>query len=502
MKCLTCGKVYTTRSSYYSHRRKRHPKLPRVEDIYRRGQKVHSGITNKSQLTKEGAAGKTTGSRRIGGSTGARSNVTNGSDISVKNVVNIKRKGDKIENITVKLSNTKESRRRRKAVGKNVVNVQEEDLDKLKEVANIVSSLETSPQTKSQKSPDIKVKQAKAAGNNKTKGTLKVRLKQPRDKSKKSKPKESKDTNKKKKERKRRKLDIASTPNKAAKLASVTDLLVKKKTQSRKKKATPETIKGEVKEINVSATSPSVQNNTVTKTNRRKSQSPKKSTGPRYSPLAIPRRDLNEAPITVVSPGSEERSLVQVAPVLTMKAYNSEGRPIHVKFVPVLAQTEDGEGSSGLTTEEVCETIQKQALDIAARVKDELVSSGVRVSSTSTEKSDYLGQKLIQGQSPRSKEINISPLISGGILNNSTTTQNSTQEENNNDLISSEPLDLSISSNNNNDKTLPDSTDNTTDYDPENVINITPIEYTSGLKSKNDGWVVPRKRLPEERTTP
>ena len=31
------------------------------------------------------------------------------------------------------------------------------------------------------------------------------------------------------------------------------------------------------------------------------------------------------------------------------------------------------------------------------------------------------------------------------------------------------------------------------DYDPENVIDITPIEYPSGRKSKNDGWVVPQR---------
>ena len=484
--------MYTTRSSYYSHRRKRHPKLPRVEDIYRRAQKIHSGIANKhntdkSQSTKEGAGGRV--GKRVGGSTGAKSSVINETDIVAKNVVNIKRKGNAIENITVKLSNTKENKRARKTTVKSDGNHEEGDLDKLKEVAGIVHNLKTSPKAKSQKSPESKVKkQSKVAENTKKKGSIKVKLKQPEEKAKRAKSKGREKKNKESKETKRKKSTTVSSPKKVSKLDSVTESLVKKKTQGRKKKGA--ITNEDQKETDSNTATQSVPNTAGPKANRRKSKSPKKSTGPRFSPLAIP--IPNDEPVTDVSPGSEERSLVQVAPVLSMKAYDNEGRPIHVKFVPVLAQTEGGEGTSSLSTEEVCESIQKQALDIAARVKDELVSSGVRVSSTSTEKSVYLGQRLIQGQSPRAKEVNISPLISCGVLNNNSGNGRSTQEENNNEVNSSEPLDLSISSSNNkNRKTELSSSD--FDYDPENVINITPIEYPSGRKSKSDDWVVPER---------
>ena len=99
-----------------------------------------------------------------------------------------------------------------------------------------------------------------------------------------------------------------------------------------------------------------------------------------------------------------------------------------------------------MSTDEICASIQKQALDIAARVKDELISSGVRVSSTSTENSsDYLSK--VDHQSPNSKQINISPLLPSNRNSNIATQETvGAVEENNNELVCAEPLDLSISS--------------------------------------------------------
>ena len=513
MKCLACGKVYTTRSSYYSHRRKRHPKLPRVEDIYRRGQKIHSGIgnkhtTDKSQLSKEGAGGKLTTNRRTGGKTGEgtkstkRSALANNPNIAAKDVVNIKTKGDTIENITIRLPGACEAKKRKKSAVK-VATMDEgamRDAEKLKDVANIVDNLKKSPKSKLKKSSKSKEKDDTKT---KAKVSLKVKLKKPKEKHKKVKTRKTDKPKEIKQEPKRKKTpkepvggdtdEIKASPKKKKKTST-------KKHES-KQKSTPGVKNDERTETPKSGSSSpeALPNSSATKANRRKSSSPRKSTGLRFSPLAIPERGSGAEQISGSSPGSEERALVQVAPVLSMKAYNSEGRPIHVKFVPVLAQSEDGEGSPGLSTDEICASIQKQALDIAARVKDELISSGVRVSSTSTENSsDYLSK--VDHQSPNSKQINISPLLPGNRNSNSSAQEiDATVEENNNELICAEPLDLSISSNKNkksNNKNTSDQSLNsnvTMEYDPENVIDITPIEYPSGRKYKNDGWVVPQR---------
>ena len=512
MKCLACGKVYTTRSSYYSHRRKRHPKLPRVEDIYRRGQKIHSGIgnkhaTDKSQLTKEGARGKLTTNKRIGGRTGEgtksvkSSALANNPNIAAKDVVNIKTKGDAIENITIRVPGASGGKRRKKSAKKATANDDDarKDAEKLEAVANIVEDLKMSPKSKIKKSSKIKEKEG---GKTKAKGSLKVKLKKPKEKDKKvktrkmDKQKEPRQGTKRKKTSKEPKAgdtgELEASPKKKKKKATKEHESKKGSTPGVKHEAQTETPKS-------GSSSPEVPNS-ATKVNRRKSSSPRKSTGPRFSPLVMPERGSSPEPINGSSPGSEERALVQVAPVLSMKAYNSEGRPIHVKFVPVLAQSEDGDGSPGLSTDEICASIQKQALDIAARVKDELISSGVRVSSTSTENSsDYLSK--VNHQSPNSKQINISPLLPNNRNSNIATQEIvGPVEENNNELVCAEPLDLSISSNNknkkNNSKTKSEQSSNNDvvmDYDPENVIDITPIEYPSGRKPKNDGWVVPQR---------
>ena len=508
MKCLACGKVYTTRSSYYSHRRKRHPKLPRVEDIYRRGHKIHSGtgnkhVTDKSQLTKEGAGGKLTTNRRIGGRTGEGTKSTknaalaNNPNIAAKDVVNIKTKGDTIENITIRLPGASEGKRRKRAARKVAATDEDatKDAEKLKAVANIVYNLTTSSK-KSSKSKE------KDGGKTKAKGSLKVKLKKPKGdkKVKKGKP----DTKKGEKQGTKRKKtmkdppvgdtdEIGTSPKKKRKTRTKKHESKKKSVVNQEQPETPKSGSSSPEAVAVPDSS--------TKVSRRKSSSPRKSTGPRFSPSVMPERGSTSEPINGSSSGSEERALVQVAPVLSMKAYNSDGKPIHVKFVPVLAQSEDCEGSPGLSTDEICASIQKQALDIAARVKDELISSGVRVSSTSTENSsDYLSQ--VDHQSPNSKQINISPLLPGNRnFNTATQEKDGTVEENNNELVSAEPLDLSMSSNNKNKKNNSNKTkseqksngDVTMDYDPENVIDITPIEYPHGRKSKNDGWVVPQR---------
>ena len=523
MKCLVCGKVYTTRSSYYSHRRKRHPKLPRVEDIYRRGQKIHSGTgnkhaaTDKSKLAKEGAGGKLTTNRRIGGRTGEgtksvkSSALANNANIAAKDVVNVKTKGDTIENITIRLPGVNEGKRRKKSTKNATRNDDDDDTskdaEKLRAVANIVENLKMSPKSKIKKSSKSKEKER---GKTEVKGSLKVKLKKPKENKKaktrkmenrlaqdSTKQKEPKQGTKRKKKKTSKEQaadvidEIKTSPKKKKKKGTKEHESKKKSIPGVKHEAQTETPKS-------GSSSPEIANS-ATKVNRRKSSSPRKSTGPRFSPLVIPERASNPEPISGSSPGSEERALVQVAPVLSMKAYNSEGRPIHVKFVPVLAQSEDGEGS-GLSTDEICASIQKQALDIAARVKDELISSGVRVSSTSTENSsDYLSK--VDHQSPNSKQIDISPLLPSNRNSNITTQEIvGAVEENNNELVCAEPLDLSISSYNknkkNNNKTKSEQNSNsdvTMDYDPENVIDITPIEYPSGRKSQNDGWVVPQR---------
>ena len=132
----------------------------------------------------------------------------------------------------------------------------------------------------------------------------------------------------------------------------------------------------------------------------------------------------------------------------------------------------------------------------------------VRVSSTSTENSsDYLNK--VDHQSPNSKQINISPLLPGNINSNIATQEiRAAVEENNNELVCAEPLDLSISSSKNkksNNKNKSDQNPNSDvimDYDPDNVIDITPIEYPSGQKYKNDGWVVPQRDFRKRRKAP
>ena len=482
-----------------------------MEDIYRRGQKIHSGIgnkhtTDKSQLTKEGARGKLTTNKRIGGRTGEgtksfkSSALANNPNIAAKDVVNIKTKGDTIENITIRLPGASEGKRRKKSAKKATASDDDarKDAEKLEAVANIVEDLKLSPKSKIKKSSKSKEKEG---GKTKAKGSLKVKLKKPNEdkkvKTRKTdKQKQPKQGTKRKKTSKEPKDgdtgELEASPKKKKEKATKEHESKKKSTPSVKHEAQTETPKS-------GSSSPEVPNS-ATKVNRRKSSSPRKSTGPRFSPLVMPERGSSPEPISGSSPGSEERALVQVAPVLSMKAYNSEGRPIHVKFVPVLAQSEDGEGSPGLSTDEICASIQKQALDIAARVKDELISSGVRVSSTSTENSsDYLSK--VNHQSPNSKQINISPLLPSNKNSNIATQEIvGAVEINNNELVCAEPLDLSIFSNNknkkNNSKTKSEKNSNNDvvmDYDPENVIDITPIEYPSGRKSKNDGWVVPQR---------
>ena len=522
LKCLTCGKVYTTKSSYYSHRRKWHPKLPRVEDIYRKGKKLQTGTGNKetadkSQVTNESAGGKLTTNRKIGGVVGGvgtkKSALANDSNITVKSVVNIKKKhNNTIENITLKVSNEgkrgKRSPVKRRATSSSN---QEPEPGSRKEdenlkVANIVDNVKVSPKAKTKQSSVITDKKTESKA--KKKEVIKVKLKKPKvihDAAKKNKCEERKEENPEAPKKKKRK---------TAKEPTVTEIQVEEKSPKKKKKKDPTSKKHEKKKkkksstkderqtttpestVSVSSEAQQVTNNS-TKVNRRKSSSPRKSTGPKFSPLVMPERDLNSEPTSSGSPGSEDRALIQVAPVLSMKAYNSDGRPIHVKFVPVLAQPDDEEGSPGASNDEICASIRKQALDIAARVKDELISSGVRVSSTSTENSsDYLSK--VKHQSPNSKQINISPLLPS---NSDTSVPSEGVEENNNEIVCSEPLDLSLPSNKkkskNDDTTTkaqPEQKSNevtTLVYDPEDVIDIRPIEYQSGRVNAGDDWVVP-----------
>ena len=172
-----------------------------MEDIYRRGQKIHSGIgnkhtTDKSQITKEGAGGKLTTNRRIGGKTGEgtkstkRFSLANNPNIAAKDIVNIKTKGDTIENITIKLPGAREGKKRKKLAGK-VAAIDEDavkDAEKLKEVANIVDNLKMSPKSKLKKSSKSKEKDE---GKTKAKVSLKVKLKKPKEKDKKVKTKKT-----------------------------------------------------------------------------------------------------------------------------------------------------------------------------------------------------------------------------------------------------------------------------------------------------------------------
>ncbi len=292
----------------------------------------------------------------------------------------------------------------------------------------------------------------------------------------------------------------------------------KSKRQKRRKRKAPENVAGtperDIKNRQ-GAKDASPESNTAmennserggAKPNRRKSATPKKSTGPRFSPLVIPERGLSpEEPIRDLSPGS---SLVQVAPVLSMEAYSSEGRSIHVKFVPVLAQTDENCDVTGLTTSEMCAAIQKEAQNIAARVKDELVSSGVRVSSTSTSGCD-LGQKLQSANQntgnatqQASAEDNAQeeetepeqePEAENSELDETEDTTNESYaipEENNNELM--EPLDLSMPSKHKAtqpEEIIPNGLNQ--EVDPENVLDISPIEFPTGRKAKDDGWDLP-----------
>ena len=137
-----------------------------MEDIYRRGQKIHSGTgnkhaTDKSKLAKEGAGGKLTTNRRIGGRTGEGTKSVKSSalaynaNIAAKDVVNVKTKSDTIENITIRLPGVSEGKRRKKSTKKATRNDDDDDAskdaEKLEAVASIVENLKMSPKSKIKK---------------------------------------------------------------------------------------------------------------------------------------------------------------------------------------------------------------------------------------------------------------------------------------------------------------------------------------------------------------
>ncbi len=601
LKCMACGKVYTTRSSYYSHRRKVHPKLPRIDAIYRRD-KMRDSDKSAPAASNTAAGVKLTTSKphakaRRGPKVSSSPDIPN---ITYRDVVYFRAKGDKVENMTVRIpSSSGTGKKNKKKERKTEQGVEVPDVVKDKDVlfpksrrekgenktaripsvagdvgthkkskrrarrevkattgladkavseaaaaaadvqvpkrsprskqlipvgdADVSPNTAETPKQRSREKKKEKKKEKKTEQSKIPKIVLKTKKetsqrkkKEKFGKKKEEKPVEEKSTKPKSASRRRKRKadgDLVA-PSAAAAVLEVleTEGPIKRLKSTRRRKtdsevpSDPRTSDVPAAQHQVDAekdsdegrSSAEVSPSAVPKTNRRKSSTPKKSTGPRFSPVVTPERETAPPLPTQESPTSEEPSLVQIAPIVSMKAYNSAGIPIHIKFVPVLAQSSDGDGedAGSLSTSEVCAAIQKGAIDFAARFKDDLVSSGVRVASTS--------------EFTQSEHVTIPNEFNGAIAADNSTSgvgmppgsaheirapsvpevnsipQDALLEENNNELIPLEPLDLSISSARKVEQNICDN-----DSEPKRFTNLTPVELPVGKGGAEAGWAVP-----------